>query len=327
MENEVTFSIIISCLNEVGKINLCLDSILAQDYDLKKIEILIFDGGSTDNTLEILVKYQQSYPNIIVAPNPGRVPPAGWNLGWQTAKGKYLLLMGAHTVLPKDFLTLNERTLEEHPEAIAVGGKVLPGNNCVNQSQRLIGQALSSPFAIGGAAYRSSNKAGYVETLNYAAYRREAIESVGLFLPWLTRNDDWEYNYRITKLGFKLYFNPEIKSYYIPRTNLQGLARQQFRTADWKWEIIRLHPKSLLLRHLVPSVAILIGVVMILFKSWFLLLGLLILYILLALYFARSTKFIERIAKVLIFLTIHLSYGFGFIYGLLRQIMGKGYRP
>ena len=53
-----TFSIVIPCLNEEDYIKNCLDSILNQEYDLVKIEILVVDGGSKDKTLQIVNNFK-----------------------------------------------------------------------------------------------------------------------------------------------------------------------------------------------------------------------------------------------------------------------------
>ena len=50
-------SIITVCFNSVKNIEFCINSVLSQDY--KNIEHVIIDGGSTDNSIEIIKKYEK----------------------------------------------------------------------------------------------------------------------------------------------------------------------------------------------------------------------------------------------------------------------------
>ena len=56
-------SIIVPIFNAGPYLRECLDSILAQDC--RKFELLIRDGGSTDDTLEIISEYKRKHPDII----------------------------------------------------------------------------------------------------------------------------------------------------------------------------------------------------------------------------------------------------------------------
>ena len=57
-------SIILPIRNERNSIAKTLDSIIEQDFEKTKLEIIISDGLSTDGTLSIIKRYQSLYPNI-----------------------------------------------------------------------------------------------------------------------------------------------------------------------------------------------------------------------------------------------------------------------
>jgi len=57
-------SVIISAYNEEKHLAACLDSLLAQDYPVSSVEILIGSDGSTDETNKILSKYSEANPGI-----------------------------------------------------------------------------------------------------------------------------------------------------------------------------------------------------------------------------------------------------------------------
>ena len=79
-------TIIINVYNGEKFINKCIDSIINQTY--KKIEILIINDGSTDNTLKIIKKYKDKRIRIITTKNKGL--SMSRNIGIENAKGEYL---------------------------------------------------------------------------------------------------------------------------------------------------------------------------------------------------------------------------------------------
>ena len=56
MKREFKFkaSIIIPVLNEENFIEECIDSVVSNTDDIEKMEVIIIDGGSEDNTVEIV---------------------------------------------------------------------------------------------------------------------------------------------------------------------------------------------------------------------------------------------------------------------------------
>ncbi len=325
-------SVILATYNEKRHITACLDALIHQD-DLagSAVEILIADGGSHDATRQILTEYQRQYTHIRWFDNPRRIPPAAWNICLRQARGDVILLMGAHTLVPPDFIAKNLRLLAVMPEAGCVGGRVeTAAEGFVPQA---IALAFTCPFAIGNAHYRYAQKAQFVETINYGAYRREVFDKVGEFNESLIRNDDWEFNYRARKAGFKFYFSPEIRSTYYPRTSITHLWKQQFWTSYGKIKVLQMYPDSFLWRHLIPFLFVtgLFGGGALAFVSVWVGLawaGMLALYSGSALFFAAKYGHRHgwRYAAILpfIFLTIHLAYGLGFLSGLLMALRPTG---
>lgn len=91
---KVTF--IIPTLNADKILTQCLDSIKKQTYPKNKIEIIISDGGSTDNTLFIAKKY-----NCKIVSNKLKTAEAGKAIGVKHSTGKYIGLVDSDNILPK----------------------------------------------------------------------------------------------------------------------------------------------------------------------------------------------------------------------------------
>lgn len=93
-------SFIIPTLNAQLQLDTCLQSIRSQDYSQNQIEIIITDGGSTDNTLNIANKY-----HCLIVKNPLKTAEAGKAIGIKKATGKFIALIDSDNILPnKDWL-------------------------------------------------------------------------------------------------------------------------------------------------------------------------------------------------------------------------------
>lgn len=88
MDDNILITIIMPSLNSEKSIEKALVSIRMQDIDQSKIEILVVDGGSTDNTIKIAQQYSAK-----ILPNHKVVPEAAKNLGFLAAKGHYMMFM------------------------------------------------------------------------------------------------------------------------------------------------------------------------------------------------------------------------------------------
>jgi glycosyltransferase involved in cell wall biosynthesis len=88
-------SFIIPTLNAAEVLNACLKSIRYQNYPKNSIDIIIIDGGSTDNTLIIAKKYKAKIIN-----NPLKTAEAGKAIGVKNASGQYIALIDSDNILP-----------------------------------------------------------------------------------------------------------------------------------------------------------------------------------------------------------------------------------
>lgn len=105
---QINLSVIIPVLNEAETIAHTL-----QQLQATTVEIILVDGGSTDNTVEIA---QARGVKVILSPEPGRAMQM--NTGAKYVTGDLLLFLHADTQLPKNYLQRVEETLEK-PKTIA----------------------------------------------------------------------------------------------------------------------------------------------------------------------------------------------------------------
>lgn len=249
-------SVVIPCLNEVAFIDATLRSLVQQEDPGVPWEVIVADGGSSDGTREKLEDWSQKTCEVRWVQNPERTTPHALNAGIDAAEGDLIIILGAHAEVAKDWLLRNVRAMEAHPESGCVGG-VVEQVHGTPTSQR-IGAAMSTPFGVGDARFRTGGSAGHVDTVAFGAYRKEVFDEIGQFDVALTRNQDDEFNFRLLNSGWRIWFDPRIRSQYHVRSTYKNLIRQYFQYGYWKVFVNQKHRTVTTWRQVVPAVFLLI---------------------------------------------------------------------
>jgi len=315
-------SVVIPCRNEKDHIKSCVRSILGQEPPPGGFEIIVADGMSDDGTLEILEKIARDDRRLKIVDNPDRTTAHGMNAGIRQARGRYIAIMGAHNHYASDYLRSSVEVLQE-TGADNVGGSMA----CLGESrlQKAIAAAHHSPFAVGGARWHNMNYEGPADTVFGGVYRREVFDRIGLMDEELVRNQDDEFNLRLTRAGGKIWHSPRIKSWYTPRGSLRALFQQYVQYGYWKVRVIQKHKLPASVRHLVPGCFVLSLLILALASflwppAFWLLLALVTTYWLCNV--AASLPTAARNGPALfpflplVFAMYHFGYGFGFLRGI-----------
>ncbi|PON11826.1 glycosyltransferase family 2 protein [Candidatus Entotheonella serta] len=174
----------------------------------------------------------------------------GLNVAIRAARGQTILRMDAHTTYAPDCI---EQCLEVLRETSVenVGGPLRTrGERYV---ERVIAAAFQAPFVVGGARRCDPHYEGFIDTVTYGCWPREVFDRFGWFDEELVRNQDDEYNLRLTRGGGRIWQSPRIVSWYTPRGSLRALWRQQLQFGYWKVRVIQKHKLPASIRHLVPG--------------------------------------------------------------------------
>ena len=317
-------SIVIPARNEQAYIGKCIDSFMNQTYPKELFNVIIADGNSTDTTREIIEEYKQKHHNIYVVNNPKITAPTGMNLAINYMDSDIVIIFGAHAHADKDFILENVKALE-NDEVGCVGGVIKTINDTIKGEA--IALAMSCPFGVGNALFRFADKETYVDTVGFGGYRRSLLEEIGIFDEELVRNQDDELNFRVVKSGTKILLTPKIKSKYYSRGSYKKLWKQYFQYGYWKVRVIQKHNRPAALRHLIPMLFVIFlfgGAILSIFSSLarITFLGILALYLLLDIIFSAKLSIRNRLSCFLFilptFLILYLSYGIGFLLGLLN---------
>jgi len=240
--------------NEREAVGRCIGSLLEQNYPAQRIEILVVDGQSTDGSREYVEEITRKFSNVRLLNNPARSTPKGLNIGIHHAQGEIVIILGAHTYVEKSFVRLNVEYMRKLGVKCVGGTQVNMGETYL---QMAIGAAMSSPFGIASAPYRFQKKEKYVDTVVYAAYRREVFDEVGYFDEELFISEDAELNWRIRKAGHRIFFTPRIVSYYFHRKTIPQVIKQFFRYGILRINVVKKHPDAFKMRHGIPPTFVL----------------------------------------------------------------------
>jgi len=88
-------SIVVPTLNAASVLRFCLESIDSQDYPKEKVEIIVADGGSIDDTLAIAAKFGAK-----IVKNDLKTAEAGKAVGVGAAGGELIALVDSDNILP-----------------------------------------------------------------------------------------------------------------------------------------------------------------------------------------------------------------------------------
>ncbi len=317
---EPVVSIIMPVYNESAFIDICMESLMKQTYPKDKMEWIIIDGISTDDTVEKLKKYSD-YINLHILKNEKRLVTYALNIGIQHACGKYIIRMDAHAEYAEDYIEKCIYYLE-HTDADNVGGIAFTeGKGFVGKANSEI---LSSKFGVGNSKFRTECKSGYVDTVPFGAFRREIFDRIGLFDPELPRSEDGDFNSRIRSNGGKVFLASDIQFTYYCRNTVKGLLSQAIKNGNALFLTFRKNPKAMSLRHYIPFLFVMSLVVLPIisiflpFFRW-ILAAEAVVYFLFDLFFClKCSKRAYFFYKLIMYLVFHISYGLGSLLGLLN---------
>lgn len=172
-------SVIITTKNEEKNIENCLKSIKEQTYPRDKIEIIVVDNGSTDNTKEIARQYTDKVFNF------GPERSAQRNYGINQSQGEYFLYLDADMILnPEAIRECVERVENNQEIAGFYIPEIIAGNSSWNKVRRF---------------ERSFYNATPIDCVRFV--KKEKFLEVGGFDESMTGPEDWDFDKKIRLSG------------------------------------------------------------------------------------------------------------------------------
>jgi glycosyltransferase involved in cell wall biosynthesis len=320
-------TVVLPIRNEARHIAACLGAVLDQDYPADRMEVLVMDGMSDDDTRRIVGAVAARNPRVSVRilDNPGRIVPCAMNRAIEMARGDIIVRIDGHTVIARDYVRACLATMARTGADCVGGPQIARGTTAFGEAVAL---ATGHPFGVGGSRLHYATEASESDTAYMGTYRREVFGWAGEFDEEMACNEDDEFHYRLRAKGGRVVIDPAIRStYHVNRTTVRALWRQYYRFGLWKVRVGQKVPRQMRPRHFAPFglVASVVGGALLapaappIAWAWAAVAGTYA-----ALNLAGSTVIARRegwrhlLRLPLVFCTLHASYGTGFAVGLVR---------
>ena len=234
-------SVIVTVKNEGPSLKSLLDSLINQTRLAD--EVVICDGGSSDNTINILKEYQHYLPLKIIHA-PGSNISQGRNKAINEATGPIIASADAGVVLSSDWIAELAKPLEEDG-ANVVSGWFEP--NPQTDFEVVLGATVLPTL-------EDIDPDKFLPSSRSVAFSKNAWETVGGYPEWLDYCEDLVFDLALRKIYGSFAFSPKAVAYFQPRQDLRTFARQYYLYARGDGKA-NLWPK----RHAIRYLSYLIG--------------------------------------------------------------------
>ena len=220
-----TVDVLVPCWNKGATLGGTIESLLALDYPKDKLNIIVIDDGSTDNTYEAAQKFA-SEPQVQVyqKKNEGSKYSA-LNFGLAHSRGELVGCLDADSFVTKDALLEMVKAFENDPSVMAAAPAMK-----VNKPHSILELMQTVEYTFGIFYKKMFDNLHAISVLPgpFSVYRRSVFAQVGLFRK-AHHTEDMEMAFRLHSHGLKL-VNVHTALVYtnVPKT-VGALVRQRTR--------------------------------------------------------------------------------------------------
>jgi cellulose synthase/poly-beta-1,6-N-acetylglucosamine synthase-like glycosyltransferase len=304
-------SLITTVLNEEENIKSLLKSVIQQK--VKPDEFIIVDGGSKDNTLDILKSYSRKYKWIKIYLAKGASIGKGRNIAISKAKNNIIAVTDAGCVLDKGWLREIVKPFEVKNVDVVVG---IYKANYVNDFEYFQGLVTVPKLEkIFGNPSRMS--------IRSMAFKKSMWETLG-GLPESYGGDDTKFNILIMEKKYKIIFSKNAIVYWKMRKNWKDFFKQYFKygIGDWKYRNILKLKKNFLFVFILPILFVVYIYLIIQNGFWIILLP--IAFISFGAYSVMITRKIKSILFLpSLYFVKRIAYLSGAWYGIFREFVKR----
>ncbi len=326
-------SIVIPVRNEGVFLGQTLDQIYLQDFPMDRVEIIVADGGSTDDTRQIAESFKGRFGSIKVLDNARLFASAGKNIGIKNSSAPYVVFLNGHTYIPSKNFLANIIALFESTGADCLCRPRPLSPPDINEFEAAVAVCRGSALGHDPASEAYTDFEGYADpTSSGAFYRREVFETVGMFDEEFDICNDVDFNHRVKVAGLKSFTSPKLKVFLYPRATIQAQWRHMNRVGMGRFKFTRKHnifsPLQWFAAAATLGLCLLLGMSLISRPFFEVFRTFVALYLLTVIGYSFSLFIKEKRLGCLlygpvIFPAIHFGLGFGFLRALISGMNKK----
>lgn len=265
MNTKPFISIVIPTRNSQAVLKECLQSIKHLNYPEERLEVLIVDGLSTDDTRKIA---EASGTTIVM--NHKKATTAARNLGFDTAKGELIAYSDDDCIFDKNWLENSLKYFQIDERVAGVTGPIHTPNQ-----QNGFAKAVAFLFSLAVIVAKSTHREmqpSVQEVTDFptcnAIYRTDALNAAMPLDENLYGGSDLELNYKLRQQGYKLLSTPDVQVWHYKRETPQAFFRQMYRYAVRRLQIGKKWAKLLNLAHVTVGLGIPLLIIFLGFSFW-----------------------------------------------------------
>jgi succinoglycan biosynthesis protein ExoA len=320
-------------LNEERHVRETVAALQAQDI-AEEAEFIFIDGRSTDRTRAILRELAAEDERIRVLDNPQGHTASALNIGLRAAGGEYVARIDAHCRYPAHYLSRGIERLQRGDVDWVAGPQIPVGTDTWS---RRIATALGTRLATGASNRWDRDVAehggGEVELgtgVFTGVWGRVTLDRDGGWDEGWPINQDSEMASRVLRRGGRIVSLPELGAEYTPRNSLRALARQYRRYGMYRAKTTLRHPWTVRAPHIVLPGVVTAAAAAVVAPRPLRSAARAVVAVYAAGVVAESARATtdarDALALSLVFVTMHASWGGGFLVGLVRFALPSGRR-
>ena len=256
------YSIIVPVYNRPDEVDELLESLSNQT--LKDFEVIIVEDGSVKSCKDVCDKYAGILAlHYYVKENSG--PGQSRNYGAERANGEWLIVLDSDVVLPEGYLeavdkslkhtgsgTLCKGSLHNVPDPVCFGGPDA-AHPSFTPVQKAISYSMTSFFTTGGIRGGKAKLDKFYPRSYNMGIRRDVYQALGGFSK-MRFGEDIDFSYRIVEAGHRPQLFPDAWVWHKRRTDFRKFFRQVYNSGIARINLMKRHPSTLKLVHLLPTI-------------------------------------------------------------------------
>lgn len=326
---------VIPIFNESKYIEKCLDSLINQNLNASEHMVLVLDGNSTDDSVEIVKKMIESSkssngPEILLLNNPGKFVAEARNLALAELPSsvEFMIELIGHCTVPSDHLSKRLEAWSEvcdnsGSNVAGLGVRVLASDGTKTMVESWIEATLDSGFGSGSGQFDNFSSTAETKVPAFCMHSRKAVEEIGGWDTNFITSQDSDLSMRLLDSGFKLYRTNQTHVKMVKRTNYSSWIKMGYRYGFWRTKIIRKHPSRHSKREFLPWMGLILTAALLLFTSPYWYIPISMYGLVIAIEGIRSSLRWRSISLIfgvpLCLFTLHTTFSIGLVSGIFRK--------
>ncbi len=258
------YSIIVPVYNRPDEVDELLESLSNQT--LKDFEVIVVEDGSIKPCKDVCDKYADILAlHYHTKENSG--PGQSRNYGAERAKGEWLIILDSDVVLPEGYLASVDSAIRHQTSDIVAFGGPDAAHPSFTPVQKAISYSMTSFFTTGGIRGGKAKLDKFYPRSFNMGVRRDVYLKLGGFTK-MRFGEDIDFSYRIVEAGYRPQLFPDAWVWHKRRTDFRKFFRQVYNSGIARINLMKRHPGTLKLVHLLPTVFTLGVIGLLLIFSW-----------------------------------------------------------